>query len=54
MPTVLHFLQVSGIHYSQDASVLCGRPKMAHSMTEGWSHDVEGRGGRSDRSATGV
>ena len=50
MPTVLHSLLVSGIDYSQDAIVMCGRPKMACSVTEGWSHD-EGRGGRS---VTGV
>ena len=46
MPTVLHSLLVSGINYSQDAIVMCGRPKMAHGVTKGWSHD-EGRGERS-------
>ena len=29
---------------------MCGRPKMAHSVTDGWGHD-EGRVGRS---VTGV
>ena len=43
-------LLVSGIDYSQDAIVMSGRPKMACSVTEGWSHD-EGSGGRS---VTGV
>ena len=47
MPTVLHSLLVSGIDYSQDTIVMYGRPKMARSVTEGWSHD----GGRS---VTGV
>ena len=37
---------MSGIDYSQDAIAMCGGPKMARSVTEGWSHD-EGRGGRS-------
>ena len=46
MPTVLHSLLVSDIDYSQDAVVMCGRPKMARNVTESWSHD-EGRGGRS-------
>ena len=32
--------------YSQDATVMYGRPKMASGVTEGWSHD-DGRGGRS-------
>ena len=50
MPTVLHFLLVNGKDYSQDAIVMCGRSKMARSVTDGWSHD-EGRGGRS---VTGV
>ena len=46
MPIVLHSLLVSGIDYPQDAIVMCGRPEMAQSVTEGWSHD-EGRGGKS-------
>ena len=46
MPTVLHSIVVGGIDYSQDAIVMCGRPKTAYSVAEGWSHD-EGRGGRS-------
>ena len=50
MVTVLHSLLVGGIDYSLDAIVMCGRPKMACSVTEGWSHDE----GRSGRSVTGV
>ena len=50
MPTVLHSLQVGGIHHLQDAIVMCRRPKMARNVTKGWSHD-NGRGGRS---VTGV
>ena len=50
MPTVLHSLLMGGIDYLQEAIVMCGRPKMASSVTEGWSHD-KGRGGRS---VTGV
>ena len=48
--TVLHSLLVGGTDYSQDAIVMSGRPKMAHSVTEVWRHD-EGSGGRS---VTGV
>ena len=50
MPTVLHSLLVGGIHFSQDAIVMCRRPKMACRVKEGWSHD-EGRG---VKSVTGV
>ena len=31
MPTVLHSLLVGGIDYSQDATVMCEKPKMARS-----------------------
>ena len=31
-------------------NLMCGRPKMARSVTEGWSHDK----GRDGRSVTGV
>ena len=50
MPTVLHSLLVSGIDYSQDAIVMCGRRKMVRSVTKGWSDDE----GRSGRSVTGM
>ena len=50
MLTVLYSLLVSGMDHSQGAIVMCGRPIMARSVTEGWSHD-KGRGGRS---VTGV
>ena len=32
VPTVLHSLLVGGIDYSQDAIVMCGRPKMARTV----------------------
>ena len=50
IPPVLHSILMSGIDYSQDAIVMCGRLKMAHSVTEGWSHDK----GRGERRVTGV
>ena len=56
MPTELHCLLVGDIDYWQDATVTCGRPGMASSVTKAQRHE-EGRGGRSvtgvHRSVTG-
>ena len=49
MPTVLHSLLVGGIDYSQDTIAMCGKAKMARSVTVGWTYDE----GISERSVTG-
>ena len=49
----MHCLLVGGIDYWQDIIVMCGRPRLASSVTEAWSRD-KGRGERSEQECTGV